>query len=129
MEQGILKQLFYKVEPRKIPQSRYRKLHAIRFSTVFVHVAAGLILAGFLMAIFAAPTFEKYKEMVTGFCPPYSSNPLFIPALMALLSAVVSYLYITVMSKFKVKEIKLPTDTTVQSSNEISDSVFNKNLG
>ena len=128
VEQGILKQLFYKVEPRKIPQSRYRKLHAIRFSTVFVHVAAGLILAGFLMAIFAAPTFEKYKEMVTGFCPPYSSNPLFIPALMALLSAVVSYLYITVMSKFKVKEIKLPTDTTVQSSNEISDSVFNKNL-
>ena len=128
VEQGILKQLFYKVEPRKIPQSRYRKLHAIQFSTVFVHVAAGLILAGFLMAIFAAPTFEKYKEMVTGFCPPYSSNPLFIPALMALLSAVVSYLYITVMSKFKVKEIKLPTDTTVQSSNEISDSVFNKNL-
>lgn len=128
VEQGILKQLFYKVEPSKIPQSRYRKLHAIRFSTVFVHAAAGLILAGFLMAIFAAPTFEKYKEMVTGFCPPYSSNPLFIPALMALLSAVVSYLYITVMSKFKVKEIKLPTDTTVQSSNEISDSVFNKNL-
>lgn len=26
IEKGILKQLFYKVEPNKIPQSRYRKL-------------------------------------------------------------------------------------------------------
>ena len=29
VEEGILKQLFYKVEPSKIPQSRYRKLHLL----------------------------------------------------------------------------------------------------
>lgn len=29
VEKGILKQLFYKVEPGKIPQSRYRKIHKI----------------------------------------------------------------------------------------------------
>lgn len=31
VEKGILKQLFYKVDPSKIPQSRYRKLHKIKF--------------------------------------------------------------------------------------------------
>ena len=47
VEQGILKQLFYKVEPSKIPQSRYRKLHEIRFTTVFRNIFVGLI-SGFL---------------------------------------------------------------------------------
>ena len=128
VEQGILKQLFYKVEPSKIPQSGYRKLHVVRFSTVFFHVVAGLILIVFLVAIFDAPTLEKYKEAVTSFFPPYSSNPLFIAALMALLSTVGSYLYIKVISKFKVKEIKLSTYTTVQDDKEMPDSIFNKNL-
>ena len=132
VEQGILKQLFYKVEPSKIPRSRYRKLHAIRFSTVFVHTAAGLILVGFLLAIFAAPTFEKYMGAITDFLPSHFSTPFFTRAMIALLlvvlSLVVSYLYITVMSKFKVKEIKLPTDTTLQGDKETLDSVFNKNL-
>ena len=103
VEQGILKQLFYKVEPSKIPQSRYRKLHVVRFSTVFFHVVAGLILIVFLVAIFDAPTLEKYKEAVTSFFPPYSSNPLFIAALMALLSTVGSYLYIRAC--FKIRKL------------------------
>ena len=30
VEKGILKQLFYKVKPSRIPQSRYRKLHPIK---------------------------------------------------------------------------------------------------
>ena len=81
-----------------------------------------------MAAIFDAPILEKYKDAVTGFFPPYSSNPLFIAALMALLSAVGSYLYIKVISKFKVKEIKLSTYTTVQGDKETPDSIFNKNL-
>lgn len=38
VEKGILKQLFYKVEPGKIPQSRYRKLHPIKKLKTFFYV-------------------------------------------------------------------------------------------
>ena len=38
VEKGILKQLFYKVEHKKIPQSRYRKLQPIHSMNVLVKV-------------------------------------------------------------------------------------------
>ena len=132
VEKGILKQLFYKVEPGKIPQSRYRKLHKIRRLTVFRNIAIGLILISLLVAIFGASIFEKYIKAITDFLPARFSAPVFTVAMIVLLlvvlSGVGSYLYITVISRFKVKEVKLPTDTTVQSDNETPDSVFNKNL-
>lgn len=132
VEQGILKQLFYKVEPSKIPQSRYRKLHEIRFTTVFRNIFVGLILVGFWESIFNAPAFDKYKVAITDFLPPCLSAPIFTWSMMVLLlvilSVVGSYLYITVISRFKIKEIKLPTDTTVQSDRETAENIFNKNL-
>lgn len=132
VEQGILKQLFYKVEPSKIPQSRYRKLHEIRRISVFFNIAIGLALLSLLVAIFDAPTFEKHMGAITDFLPSRFSTPFFTWMMMALLLLVLSwvgsYLYITVISKFKVKEIKLPTDTTLQGDKETPDSVFNKNL-
>lgn len=39
VEEGILKQLFYKVDHRKIPQSRYRKLHMINLKNVFIKLS------------------------------------------------------------------------------------------
>lgn len=132
VEKGILKQLFYKVEPCKIPQSRYRKLHAISFFTVFLHIVVGLFLLGLLLAIFAPSIYGKTVGAIRNFLPSSLSAPFFTviatTLLLALLSAVGAYLYLTVISKFKVKEIKLPTDTTVQSGDEDSDSVFNRNL-
>lgn len=38
LEEGILKQLFYKVHYSRIPQSRYRKLHKVSYSTSFIRV-------------------------------------------------------------------------------------------
>ena len=39
IEEGILKQLFYKVKYKKIPHSRYRKLHVKKFKMIFFIVA------------------------------------------------------------------------------------------
>ena len=132
VEKGILKQLFYKVKPCKIPQSRYRKLHAISFFTVFVRIVVGLFLLGLLSAIFGPSIYGKLIGAIKNFLPSSLSAPISTVAatalLLALFAAVGSYLYLTVISKFKIKEIKLPTDTTVQSGDENSDSVFNRNL-
>lgn len=75
VEQGILKQLFYKVEPSKIPQSRYRKLHKIGSISVFCNIAIGLALLSLLVAIFDAPTFEKHMGAITDFLPSRFSTP------------------------------------------------------
>lgn len=132
VEEGILKQLFYKVEPSKIPQSRYRKLHTMSFLTVFWHLAVGLLLIGLLLAIFAPSSYGKIIGAVKAFLPACLSRGFFAAVatllLLALVSAVGAYLYLAVISKFRVKEIKLPTDTTVQSGDENEDSVFNRNL-
>lgn len=132
VEEGILKQIFYKVEPSKIPQSRYRKLHTMSFFTVFCHIVVGLLLMGLLLAIFAPSSYGKIIGAVKAFLPACLSGGFFAAAatllLLALVSAVGAYLYLAVISKFRVKEIKLPTDTTVQSGDENEDSVFNRNL-
>lgn len=49
VEEGILKQLFYKVDHRKIPQSRYRKLHMINLKNVFIKLSIISLLVIFLV--------------------------------------------------------------------------------
>ena len=44
IEKGILKQLFYKVNHKKIPQSRYRKIHKISFWKVFLSAIVVMLL-------------------------------------------------------------------------------------
>ena len=41
IELGILKQLFYKVNYKKIPQSRYRKLHKINWKKIWAYLILG----------------------------------------------------------------------------------------
>lgn len=38
IEEGILRQIFYKVDHTRIPQSRFRKLHKLSFSVVYCWV-------------------------------------------------------------------------------------------
>ena len=132
VEKGILKQLFYKVEPRKIPQSRYRKIHEIKICPALVHIFVALILITFLSAIFVSEKYDAFVQAINNFLP--IENPsksityFFIGILFFGISGVIAYLYRTVISKFRVKEVKLPSDTTVESGSEEADSVFNKNL-
>lgn len=132
VEKGILKQLFYKVEPRKIPQSRYRKLHAVTPLSAFIHSLLGIALICFMSVIFMPTVFEKYVGDIRNLFPSWINTPIYsvvAGSLIAiLLSIACAYLYFTVLSKFKIKGIKLPTDTTVQAGDEGTESVFNKNL-
>ena len=132
VEKGILKQLFYKVEPRKIPQSRYRKLHAVTPLSAFIHSLLGITLICFMSVIFMPTVFEKYVGDIRNLFPSWINTPIYSAVagslIAVLLSIACAYLYFTVLSKFKIKGIKLPTDTTVQAGDEGTESVFNKNL-
>ena len=132
VENGILKQLFYKVEPGKIPQSRYRKIHKIKFLPVLVGVLAVMIFTAILSDIFVPEKFSTFVETVSNFLSrkklSHINTYFFIGMLFAVTSGIIAYLYCTVISRFRIKEVKLPSDTTIQSGREESDSVFNKNL-
>lgn len=130
VEKGILKQLFYKVESGKIPQSRYRKIHKIKFFPVFVSILAAMIFTAILSDIFAPEKLSTFVETVSNFLSrkklSHINTYFFIGMLFTVTSGIIAYLYCTVISRFRIKEVKLPSDTTIQSSREEADSVFNK---
>lgn len=132
IEKGILKQLFYKVEHRKIPQSRYRKLHRINFWHILL-AAVVLFLAFMLVGYVFWPsilTSVVDKIAVAGSTiklPRWASKivaGLFVFGCLAALS----WLYRTIWSKFNVKEVKLPKDISFQRNTENQDSIFNRNM-
>ena len=133
VEKGILKQLFYKVEPSRIPQSRYRKLHPIKRLKTFLCVFTAMLVVLFFMEAMTPATCDKFmkviERVVSPILPavPYSTKIAAV-LLFIFFACIITCLYRTVISKFRVKEIKLPTDTTVQSGVDEADSVFNRNL-
>lgn len=132
VEEGILKQLFYKVEPSRIPQSRYRKLHPIKRVKTFFIVLITMLITLFFMEAFMPDICGKFMKVIERVVSLVLPAPFFAKIaavlLFILFAWIITYLYRTEISKFKVKEIKLPADTTVQSGTEESDSVFNRNL-
>lgn len=132
VEKGILKQLFYKVEPGRIPQSRYRKLHPINKFKTFFYVLVAMLVVLFFMEAMTPTTCDKFMKVIESVVSPVLPNPFFTKIATVLLFAsftwIITCLYRTAISKFRVKEIKLPTDTTVQNGVEEADSVFNRNL-
>ena len=132
VEKGILKQLFYKVEPGRIPQSRYRKLHPIKKLKTFLYVLVDMLVILFFMEAMTPTTCDKFMKVIERVVSPVLPTPFFTKAtavlLFALFAWIITCLYRTAISKFRVKEIKLPTDTTVQNGAEEADSVFNRNL-
>ena len=132
VEKGILKQLFYKVEPDRIPQSRYRKLHPIKKLKTFLYVLAAMLVILFFMEAMTPTTCDKFMQVIESVVSPILPNPFFTKTaavlLFALFAWIITCLYRMAISKFRVKEIKLPIDTTVQNGVEEVDSVFNRNL-
>lgn len=132
IEKGILKQLFYKVEHRKIPQSRYRKLHKINFVHIFL-MAIALFLAGMLIGYVFWPsiiTSIMSKIAIAGSAIKLSRRVSLTLAGIFILGclAAASWLYRTIWSRIKIKEVKLPKDVAFQLSHENNDTVFNNNM-
>lgn len=135
VEKGILKQLFYKVEPDRIPQSRYRKLHPVKRLKTFFCVFMAMLVVLFFMEAMTPATCDKFMKVIERVVfsvlpavPYFNFTKIAAVLLFVFFAWIITCLYRTVISKFRVKEIKLPTDTTVQSGVDEADSVFNRNL-
>lgn len=132
VEEGILKQLFYKVDHRKIPQSRYRKLHMINLKNVFIKLSIISLLVIFFSKIFIPQLLDIYWNKIKNFIGPckFSNVISFILAVVIWMIGIciISYIWKMILSKYFIKEVKLPGETSIQKQEENEKSVFNKNL-
>lgn len=65
LEEGILKQLFYKVKQRDIPQSRYRKIHRVSYSRIFAITTIAALFVGVVSFVFWPTILESgYSSVV-----------------------------------------------------------------
>lgn len=132
IEFGILKQLFYKVDYKKIPQSRYRRLHKIGWKHMWGYLIGLSAIVSLMEYIFFPEVFNSFIDKIikagSSIKLPSVVSLLLFGALILGLLAVGAVIYRSILSHFKVKEIKLPIDATVKSEEDSNETVFNKNM-
>lgn len=132
LEKGILKQLFYKVNYRKIPQSRYRKIHkhgCLR-TTLFVVVMA-LIAAISTWLLGNDYLFEKYEyacERIKSVgCNDVLSH-IFVSLFIIFVLVTVSYLIWMISTRIRLVGVKIADKVEVSTTDTDKETVFSKNL-
>ncbi len=132
IEEGILKQLFYKVNYKKIPQSRYRKLHNINGVKLFINLFILITIVTGAISFFIPNFFTTIINVISETAAKLGiSNVLsvVISAFLILFSiGIISYVLWCLFSKYQLKEFNLSNKASVESKNMDTDSIFNKNL-
>ena len=132
IELGILKQLFYKVNYKKIPQSRYRKLHKINWKRVWGYLVLAFLILGVMEFIFFPDTFqmiiEKIEEAGGKFGLKGTVSDIIFLAFCVGILVIIARTYRLMLFRFKINEVKLPTETVVTNSETAAETVFNKNM-
>ena len=132
IELGILKQLFYKVNYKKIPQSRYRKLHKINWKRVWGYLVLIFFVFGIVEFIFFPDTFQMIIKKIEVAGGKFGlkgmvSNSIFLAFCVGIL-AIIARTYRLVLFRFKVNEVKLPAETVLKNSETAAETIFNKNM-
>lgn len=131
IEKGILKQLFYKIDSNKIPQSRYRKIKNIYWGNYFiiVTVTVGLLLSGI---IFCYPdVIGKALNYINHIGQYYEISKIYVCVIVVmfilLFIVVISYVLKWCISKFRIAEISI-ADKAKFTDDKNENSIFDKAL-
>lgn len=146
LEEGILKQLFYKIKQSKIPQSRYRKLHKIEYWPIFWKTVLCTLVALAILFVFLPNTYDAGCDLIlhAGYKIYNSIKPAEEATISEGLLAGISFSCFALLSllvlagfarilqlfaaRLSIKEIKLPADTTIGQKDSDGESIFNKNM-
>lgn len=126
LEAGFLKQLFYSVEEKKIPQSRYRKIQSESWWSNPLAALLAMIIIG-VVVYYMSP--DKAKNFID------DVNSLPVGCTVAVFLGLVCIAWYS-FTKFagwfrkngKIQEINIFDKATVKSEKENDESVFNKNM-
>ena len=132
IEQGIFKQLFYKVKSNKIPQSRYRKLHKIKSCLISLNLGAVILISLLLIYVFKQDVLvscvEKVQEAFNWI--PISKKTAIIScaAFLFLIDIMLSKAMSILISKVKVTGLSVGDAAKISVDQNDMDSSFDKNI-
>lgn len=132
IETGILKQLFYKVDSKRIPQSRYRKLFKLSKGKILIYVI-GLLITAISLLMFLKPdifiklesNLDKLNEnMEISYHILYITLVIIVIAVVAIVSKFMWWL----LSKYKIRELNINKGTSIEEKKNDNESILNKNM-
>lgn len=132
IEEGILKQLFYKVDANKIPQSRYRKLRKISIITYIRNIGVLSIMSAFISGFFLTDkTYALYDKVLS--IGAYWGMGKLSTILFFISAWIISVLFLAyfirwITKKFSLKEINFADKAVLSDGLEDNESIFNKNM-
>ncbi len=132
LEKGILKQLFYKVNYRKIPQSRYRKIHKHGLLRTYglivilaLYVAFGIWFWGNDILV---DTYKIAYEQLVNLGVSEKGSILIIVIFVGGALLMVAYLVWLLSTRVRLGGLKIADKVEVSAENKDAETVFNKNL-
>ncbi|MBR2937421.1 MAG: hypothetical protein IKB80_02870 [Oscillospiraceae bacterium] len=132
IEEGILKQLFYKVQQRDIPQSRYRKIHRVSYGRILFSTILVALFTAVVMFVFWPSAVEFVRKSVVE-----AGNKLnLLPWFALLVATVLLIAVILVLAKIvqlcvcrvSVKDVKLPKEVGTVSIEPKESEILNKKV-
>ena len=131
IEEGILKQLFYRVDVGKIPQSRYRKIKKLSYWKMFFSLLMLTVVASVVYFEINPNVLEDFKNTVINngaffHLNQWSSYAVFIVTIFVVL-LLITTVFKYVMSNFRIANINLGDKASI-SKKEEKESIFDKSL-
>ncbi len=132
IEEGVLKQLFYKVDYKKIPHSRYRKIHNLHYKTVAIALAIVISIFTILYMILKTEEFLAIQDTIDNAATSIGIDNTVLKytvgATSALAWLLISYILWLIVIKFKIARISLVEKAEMEQNTTADSTVFNKNL-
>ena len=104
----------------------------INLKNVFIKLSILSLLVIFFSKIFIPQLLDIYWNKIKNFIGPckFSNVISFILAVVIWIIGIciISYIWKMILSKYFIKEVKLPGETSIQKQEENEKSVFNKNF-
>ena len=126
IEEGILKQLFYKEDYTKIPQSRFRKIHRINRCRAFGTIFGLFVLGVISLFVFFPKLFDQILLHVSdaGTKIGISSTVAYILfcVLLLILLGVIAHLWRVWISRIKIKEVKVSSNAVINRADPSEES-------
>lgn len=132
IEEGVLKQLFYKVDHKRIPRSRYRKLYRVSKPSIFLKTILGLVLIALGIIYFIPEIWNKAVDYIYLFGAYYDLSKRISWLVVLFFSLIVTWCFSNLLwillTSYKVKEINLADRAAITKQEENNESVFDKNM-
>lgn len=131
IQEGILKQLFYKVNHIRIPQSRYRKLYKVSLWFVWLILILLIVATAFFTFVFVPEQFNKIITLIIDAGAKFEftreKSLSIFGGVMLLVITVLAFIWRQLYSRFRINEVKVK-DTTITPDQKDNESIFNKNM-